>query len=94
MIAVSKASYLFKATGLKRTDYIVERSDYWLERSDLERSDHGTKWPDTFLLISALLPQSICVGGIYQSVRTAYLTFADFEEVSNLLTYSMAVKLS
>ena len=46
------------------------------------------------MLISALLPQSICVGGIYQSVRTAYLTFADFEEVSNLLTDSMAVKLS
>ena len=33
---------------VERTGYFVERSDYWLERSDLERSDHGTKWPDTF----------------------------------------------
>ena len=36
---------------VERIDYIVERSDYWLERPDLERSDHGTKWPDTTLFM-------------------------------------------
>ena len=36
---------------VERTDYFVERSDYWLERSDLERSDHGTKWPDTEITV-------------------------------------------
>ena len=44
------SNYLF----VERSDYFVEQSDYFLERSDrkmerndLERSDYGTKWPDT-----------------------------------------------
>ena len=29
------------------SDYFLERSDRKMERNDLERSDYGTKWPDT-----------------------------------------------
>ena len=32
---------------VERTDYFVEWTDHTLEWSDLERSDHGTKSPDT-----------------------------------------------
>ena len=30
-----------------QSDYLVERSDQRMEQSGLERSGHGTKWPDT-----------------------------------------------
>jgi len=33
---------------VERSDYFVGQSDYYVEWSDLEQSDHGTKWPDTF----------------------------------------------
>ena len=31
---------------MEQTDFFVEWTDYFVQRSDLERPDHGTKWPD------------------------------------------------
>ena len=39
----------------ERSDFFEERSDYFVERSDLERSDHGTIWTQTIILIHSLL---------------------------------------
>ena len=34
---------------VERTGSFLERSNHNPERTDLERNDHGTKWPDTVI---------------------------------------------
>ena len=46
---MERSDYVVERTNhiVERNDFFVERNNFSLERSDLERSDHGTKWPDT-----------------------------------------------